>query len=585
VSQSQEKGKEKEKEKGEQKETDDKGFNFVTECFFLTHYCLHLGLAKVCDFYTKYSQAMGRLRREIRTMEQSQATSAALERKRRQFEGMLQTRLGMDAQLLDPDLLQAALSFYAFSAKWLCHLVDPQAKGLPLSAPSMEFCALPEFLVEDMVAFVLFVLRVSPEAITTSAVATALVEFLVLFLGSKDHIKNPYLRSQLVEVLYEFSPDADRDEFRASSQQQQLLRNSPLSFVFHQIDSNPIAVRFLTPALIRLYVDIETTGRHGQFFDKFFVRRHIALLLKYLRSLQLYQDAIKKFSLRESDLFVRFVHMLLTDAIFLLDEVIAKLIEIHEIQTAMQDRQTWLAQDESTQREREEQLSRNEGQTSTFGILGNETLHLLLYLSEQTPQVFLRPEMVDRIAAMLNDFVVKLSSQKCQDIQVLDPAKYHFTPREWLGRIVEIYLNFAKHQTFKEAVARDGRSFKYELFLNVVKFLHEHMLLPAPSIARFKTFITEASQLQSQEKDMEEELGEIPDDFLDPITCTLMEDPVILPTSGKVVDRATIARHLLSDGTDPFNRAKLTLEMLKPDTELKAKIEAFLKEKRGSKKE
>lgn len=43
-----------------------------------------------------------------------------------------------------------------------------------------------------------------------------------------------------------------------------------------------------------------------------------------------------------------------------------------------------------------------------------------------------------------------------------------------------------------------------------------------------------------------------------------MTDPVILPTSGKTMDRSVITRHLLSDQSDPFNRAKLTVDMLKP---------------------
>ena len=44
----------------------------------------------------------------------------------------------------------------------------------------------------------------------------------------------------------------------------------------------------------------------------------------------------------------------------------------------------------------------------------------------------------------------------------------------------------------------------------------------------------------------------------------LMEDPVLLPTSGKVMDRKHIMRHLLSTPNDPFNRMTLTEEMLKP---------------------
>jgi hypothetical protein len=54
------------------------------------------------------------------------------------------------------------------------------------------------------------------------------------------------------------------------------------------------------------------------------------------------------------------------------------------------------------------------------------------------------------------------------------------------------------------------------------------------------------------------------DTLVDPITCSLMEDPVILPSSGQTMDRSAIARHLLTDQTDPFNRSHLTVEMLKP---------------------
>lgn len=70
----------------------------------------------------------------------------------------------------------------------------------------------------------------------------------------------------------------------------------------------------------------------------------------------------------------------------------------------------------------------------------------------------------------------------------------------------------------------------------------------------------------------EEALAEAPDDFVDPISCAVMDDPVQLPTSGKVVDRATITRILLSKAADPFNRAPLTIDQVKDLPELKEKI-------------
>jgi ubiquitin conjugation factor E4 B len=70
-----------------------------------------------------------------------------------------------------------------------------------------------------------------------------------------------------------------------------------------------------------------------------------------------------------------------------------------------------------------------------------------------------------------------------------------------------------------------------------------------------------------------------PEDFLDPITTVLMEDPVKLPSSNMIVDRSTIETHLLSDPTDPFNRKPLKKEELISCPELQEKIQEYKKSK------
>ncbi|GAB4816683.1 hypothetical protein N2152v2_003729 [Parachlorella kessleri] len=69
---------------------------------------------------------------------------------------------------------------------------------------------------------------------------------------------------------------------------------------------------------------------------------------------------------------------------------------------------------------------------------------------------------------------------------------------------------------------------------------------------------------------------EIPHEFLDPILMTIMQEPVILPDSRITVDRATIERHLLSSGTDPFSRAPLAASQLQPDEALGARIREWM---------
>ncbi|ETO09553.1 putative ubiquitin conjugating factor [Reticulomyxa filosa] len=74
------------------------------------------------------------------------------------------------------------------------------------------------------------------------------------------------------------------------------------------------------------------------------------------------------------------------------------------------------------------------------------------------------------------------------------------------------------------------------------------------------------------------EASNIPSHFLDPLMHTLMEDPVILPSSQVSVDRSTIVRHLLSNPFDPFTRAHLTESELIDNAKLKAEIEDFKKQ-------
>ena len=54
-----------------------------------------------------------------------------------------------------------------------------------------------------------------------------------------------------------------------------------------------------------------------------------------------------------------------------------------------------------------------------------------------------------------------------------------------------------------------------------------------------------------------------------------MTEPVLLPTSRVIVERSVIAKHLLSDPIDPFNRQPLSMKDVQPDTDLRDEIAAW----------
>eukprot|EP00879_Flechtneria_rotunda_P003084 GHRR01003305.1.p1 GENE.GHRR01003305.1~~GHRR01003305.1.p1 ORF type:complete len:773 (+),score=310.18 GHRR01003305.1:253-2319(+) len=103
---------------------------------------------------------------------------------------------------------------------------------------------------------------------------------------------------------------------------------------------------------------------------------------------------------------------------------------------------------------------------------------------------------------------------------------------------------------------------------------------PIRAFGQLLEALQEARAAHDEAADADVMQAEIPDDFLDPITMDIMQDPVKLPDSQVFVDRNTIERHLLSSSTDPFSRAPLTPEQLVSDNELKERIQQWFSEHR-----
>ena len=99
-------------------------------------------------------------------------------------------------------------------------------------------------------------------------------------------------------------------------------------------------------------------------------------------------------------------------------------------------------------------------------------------------------------------------------------------------------------------------------------------------LERLKDFVRRVkhSRAQVELEEERDDARDIPEEFVDPIMQTIMTDPVMLPGSGQIVDRATIRRHLLGDRTDPFSRSPLDESMLVPADELRERIEQWRRE-------
>lgn len=541
--------------------------NFVTECFHLTVQFFRLGPVRMINEYMdllrdlrEVSQALELFEGSPEHAAASPLNAAAIKNAKARMQAMKDAKLALDVYLLSPALMESTFTLVLLMVNWLSRLLEGEETGTV-----QLFKMLPEFLIEAVGEYVLFISRFKPEFWLTSPLCTrggldGLLAFMLQLLDRADLVKNPYIRAKFVDFLFSLTDPA----------------------LEHLLDAAPATALHLAPKLMRFYVEVEATGASSQFYDKFNIRYSISRILKTVWKHSRHRDQIKACS-RDDRLFVRFTNLLLNDVTFLLDESISKLGEIHERQLLMDDTTAWAARPAPERRELENGLRTLERQCESYIQLASATLDMLEYLTTEIVDPFLRPELLDRLAAMLSLNVVQMVGPKCSNLKVRQPEKYHWRPREVLSMLVGSILNMSRREAFLRAMARDQRSFSEPVFAKAAGILRRHAIRPPGDIDRLERLIRRVVELAGQEAAAEEALGEVPDEFLDPLMFTIMEDPVLLETSRQVVDRATIVSHLLNDPTDPFNRKPLGMEQVKEMPELRARIQAFLAQQRPNK--
>jgi ubiquitin conjugation factor E4 B len=272
------------------------------------------------------------------------------------------------------------------------------------------------------------------------------------------------------------------------------------------------------------------------------------------------------------EFFVRFVNLLLNDVTFVLDESFTSFKEIHEVSKLLEDAANM---DQNVRQENEEKLSAAQGKAKSYMQLTNETVAMLKLFTEALADSFTKKEVVVRLAHMLDFNLEALVGPKRANLRIKNPEEYGWNPTQMLAEVTDVYLNLQGKQSFIDAVATDGRAYRPEYWTEAHKILTKWKLKNPDQLIEWEQMAAQIATAKEQADLVEADLGEIPDDYVDPLMATLMEDPVTLPISKQVVDRSTIQSHLLSDPQDPFNRTPLKIEDVIPNDALREEIQTW----------
>lgn len=550
---------------------------FPTECYFMCFYCHHLSIIPCYQQYTRRLRSLRDMNRMVEELESREKewkdtpmaarNKMLLKKWKEKIKKLIHSKACADVVVLDTNFLQHCLKSYSSTAEWIVLLMrnfKPSPVELPLHPEVPElFRALPEYYIEDIAEFLTFLNIHATDNLQDSSMKN-IVMLMILVICSPSYLSNPYLTAKLIEVIFIG-----------------ILVTHPKSCRWiDMLKDHPISRDEFAPALMRFYTDVESTGSSNEFFDKFSIRHHISVITKELWKDSDHKVAILKHS--RSDEFVRFVNMLINDTTFLLDESLNCLKSINETQQLMKNRTEWEGLTREARTAHQRQLATNERQCKSYLTFANETVEMMHYLTKEAREPFLRAELRDRLAAMLNHNLKQLCGPKCRNLKVENPEKFGFNPKTLLNRITNIYLHLDSAE-FVAALAADERSYKKDLFDDACKYLLKANLKTKVELARFQELASIVEEKVAENAKKDEDYEDAPDEFKDPLMDTLMSDPVLLPTSGNIMDRHVITRHLLNSPTDPFNRQALSPEMLEPATELKEKIRKWKEQKRNPK--
>jgi ubiquitin conjugation factor E4 B len=429
---------------------------------------------------------------------------------------------------------------------------------LPLPADqAMVFRCLPEYLLEDIVDNFKFMTRNMPYAIPATQ-CEEIVTICVAFLYSSEYVKNPHLKSGLVSILYHGT---------------WALRGRDRGILGDLLNGSEYCHKYLLHAVMKFFIEAEVTGAHTQFYDKFNIRFEIFKVIRCVWANPIYRRNLAVESKENPEFFIRFVNLLLNDVTFVLGESFTSFIKIRNLQKELASENSDL--DEAARAEKKKALEKEQGAAKSYMQLTNETVAMLKNFTEALAEAFTMPEVVQRLADMLGYNLALMVGPKQGELKVEDKEAYRFDPGELLEGLIDVYLNLKGQTNFPLAVARDGRSYDPAKLAHAEQILEKVRRAAPEKRAEWRRFVADVAAAHAADAQAEEDLGDIPDEFMDPLLYTLMEDPVILPSSRQTIDRSTIRSHLLSDPHDPFNRIPLSIEDVVPNVELRQKIAEF----------
>lgn len=444
------------------------------------------------------------------------------------------------SESLDSDWIKNICTLLRALSKWIIFSATNKESfdTLPLDNPSIEYQLLPQFIFENISELLSLI---PPHNLFPPTESNDIfIKFLIAILYTPNYIKNPYLKGKYSEVIAVWCTEK-------------------LDYINEYLSENifelPFVVKYLGPTLFKFYMNEDLKNLPTQFLERYQEREFVFVIFNYIWNLPQHREVILKYLEDENEL-LSFFDCIISDILNLIDGYLS-LNENYRTNAPRSDEYNNMRESIKTQKR----------------LLMNSAEFIYLFIKDST-RIFLRKELLEKIASMINYCISRIYKQTFKRYEDEKDKKYFYS--KFLRMLMYIYK---EDKGFVDYILNDEKS-TFDIFQPLLEFAkQDNTLLEDFSIESLEKMIEDINEKKLKKKALEEKIGEIPEEFIDPLIGTIMRDPVKLPTSNIIVDRITIEKHLSTDKTDPFNRQPLESKDLIPQQELKKKIDMFLESK------
>lgn len=345
----------------------------------------------------------------------------------------------------------------------------------------------------------------------------------VKVMGNNNITKNPHIKTHFIKLF--------------------------LDTIIHDIRTsviNYVSLEELNQSLIEAFNFIEDSVGDG-FYDKYTPHHYICyiykLLIKTKTDISYYIDTYRTIN---AHTFKKFINGLIGDLCYIAEESFENLRKLAIKQ-----------KDDSADPDECQQL---QDKVKNLMIYLIEFLSMVSLMTQTNQDAFVETEIKDKFAGAINYLINEMIGDKRNELNIQDREKYNFQPLDILEQIKGILVNMSDYSIFRSCMAQDERYYKPRLISKMAGILSLRFKVTPTEERILKSLCCQISKIYLELQDEEDIV--IPDEFCDPIMSSLIEEPVMLPDTDIIMDKSIISRHLLSDEHNPFNREKLTLQML-----------------------